>query len=233
MDMMIAQNDPVYLDRLVRYSNALEQRNKLLRDHVVDHHLYEAVEMTLVMAADDIYRGRMEWIDRLQEVFDEYYHLIAGDDEPVKLNYVRPDLPLQQLLDQARRHDEMVGHTSVGPHRDDLTMTVGHLPARRMASQGQCKTFTIALRLAQYDFLSRSTGMKPLLLLDDIFDKLDALRVERIIALATRPNMGQMFITDTNRDHLDQIMRRMGGDYRLWEVENGSFTPITTNHDEA
>ncbi|MDE6320730.1 MAG: DNA replication and repair protein RecF [Muribaculaceae bacterium] len=233
MDMMIAQNDPVYLDRLLRYTNALEQRNKLLRDRVVDHHLYEAVEMTLVLSADEIYRGRKEWIERLQAVFDEYYHLIAGDDEPVKLSYAPPELPLQLLLDQARRHDEMVGHTSVGPHRDDLTMTVGDLPARRMASQGQCKTFTIALRLAQYDFLSRTAGMKPLLLLDDIFDKLDALRVERIISLATRPNMGQIFITDTNRDHLDQIMRRVGGDYRLWEVDSGHFTPITTSNDEA
>lgn len=233
MDMMIAQNDPVYLDRLVRYTNALEQRNKLLRDHIVDHHLYEAVEMTMEIAAEEIYRGRTEWIGKLQGVFTDYYRLIAGDDESVGLNYRRPDKPLCELLDDARRHDEIVGHTSVGPHRDDLTMTVGTLPARRVASQGQCKTFTIALRLAQYDFLSRTAGMKPLLLLDDIFDKLDALRVERIISLATRPNMGQIFITDTNRDHLDQIMRRVGGDYRLWEVRSGSFTPITTHTDEA
>ncbi len=230
MDMMMAQNDAIYLDHLVRYNNALEQRNKLLRDHVVDHHLYEAVEMAMDINAQCIYRGRAQWIERLQEVFDEHYRLIAGDNEPVMLAYSTPDQPLSTLLDQARRHDEIVGHTSVGPHRDDLTMTIGGLPARRMASQGQCKTFTIALRLAQYDFLSRATGMRPLLLLDDIFDKLDALRVERIITLATRPQMGQIFITDTNRDHLDEIMRRVGGDYRLWQVDNGHFQPIDTSH---
>ena len=97
---------------------------------------------------------------------------------------------------------------------------------RRTASQGQCKTFVIALRLAQYEFLREATGMKPLLLLDDIFDKLDADRVTRIVRLVDDPDFGQIFITDTNRSHLDEIMSRTGGDYRLWEVADGSFTPL-------
>ena len=98
------------------------------------------------------------------------------------------------------------------------------MPMRRTGSQGQCKTFTIALRLAQYDFLRESTGMRPILLLDDIFDKLDASRVERIMGLVTGDGFGQIFITDTNRTHLDEIMGRTGGDYRLWRVEGGRFT---------
>ena len=97
---------------------------------------------------------------------------------------------------------------------------------RRTASQGQCKTFTIALRLAQYEFLRRATGLRPLLLLDDIFDKLDASRVERIITVVGRPEFGQIFITDTNRTHLDEIMTRTGGDYSLWSVTDGQFEPI-------
>lgn len=105
-------------------------------------------------------------------------------------------------------------------------MTLDGMPVRRTGSQGQCKTFTIALRLAQYEFLREATAMKPMLLLDDIFDKLDASRVERIMAIAERPDTGQIFITDTNRTHLDEIMRRTGGDYRLWEVSDGSFSPL-------
>jgi DNA replication and repair protein RecF len=101
---------------------------------------------------------------------------------------------------------------------------------RRTGSQGQCKTFVIALRLAQYEFLREATGMRPLLLLDDIFDKLDADRVERIMEIVESPIFGQIFITDTNRTHLNDIVSRTAGDYRLWEVSNGTFTPI--RHEE-
>ena len=99
---------------------------------------------------------------------------------------------------------------------------------RRTGSQGQCKTYTIALRLAQYDFLLNATAMKPMLLLDDIFDKLDASRVERIMEVVTQPSFGQIFVTDTNRTHLDEIMSRTGGDYRIWEVQDGIFTSLSS-----
>ena len=102
------------------------------------------------------------------------------------------------------------------------------MPMRRTASQGQCKTYTIALRLAQYEFLNNSVGMRPLLLLDDIFDKLDASRVERIMEVVAQPAFGQIFITDTNRTHLDEIMSRTGGDYRIWSVADGNFTALNT-----
>lgn len=229
MDQVIAQSDPVYLDRLIRYMRSLEQRNRMLREHVVDHTLYEAVELSMAASADYITKARADWAGRLQTIFREYYRLIAGDDEPVDLSYPAPELPLDRLLDQARRHDEMVGYTSVGPHRDDLTMEISSMPVRKVASQGQCKTFTIALRLAQYEFLrSSSPGLKPLLLLDDIFDKLDSTRVERIMEIARRDSIGQIFVTDTNRDHLDEIMSRVGEDYRLWAVVRGRFNQIPT-----
>lgn len=228
MDQVISQSDSVYLDHLIRYSRGLEQRNKLLRERVVDHTLYEVVEMTMAASAAYITEARSRWAQKLQTIFEEYYRLIAGDNEPVALSYARPQLSLEEQLDQARRHDEIAGHTSVGPHRDDLSMEIAGMPARRVASQGQCKTFTVAMRLAQYEFLRQHSGLKPLLLLDDIFDKLDSTRVERIMEIARRDSIGQIFVTDTNRDHLDEIMGRMGGDYRLWEVEHGKFTPIHT-----
>ena len=174
-------------------------------------------------------------MDELTEIFNRYYTAIAGSDEVVSIAYdstlSQPGATLTALLDSARRHDEIVKHTSVGPHRDDIEMLLDGMPVRRTGSQGQCKSFTIALRLAQYEFLSRATGMRPLLLLDDIFDKLDADRVERIVSVISSDSFGQIFITDTNRTHLDEIMSRSAGDYRLWHVERGVFTPVT--HDET
>lgn len=230
MDVVISQSDPVYLDNLIRYTRALEQRNRLLREGCVDPNLYSAVEIMLDMSGSYIHDVRAEWIGKLTDIFDRYYVSIAGENgEHVSLAYQsqlnRPGVTLQTLLDEARRHDEIVKHTSVGIHRDDIDMQLDGMPMRRTGSQGQCKTFTIALRMAQYEFLHSSTKMRPLLLLDDIFDKLDASRVERIMELVTSDSFGQIFITDTNRTHLDEIMRRTGGDYRMWSVENGDFTP--------
>ena len=181
------------------------------------------------MSADYIHSARSRRLSELTKIFNRYYSAIAGSDgETVNLTYEsglnRDGATLQTLMDEARRHDEIVKHTSVGIHRDDIGMTLDSMPMRRTGSQGQCKTFTIALRLAQYDFLHRATGMRPLLLLDDIFDKLDASRVERIMNLVTSDSFGQIFITDTNRTHLDEIMHRTGGDYRMWSVDNGIFS---------
>ena len=230
MDMVISQGDQLYLDHLIRYNRALEQRNKLLRDGVADHSLYLAVEMTMTFAAQYITQARRAWVEELTVMFNRYYSAIAGDGEEVSLAYstaLENGVMLDTLLEEARRHDEIVRHTSVGPHRDDLEMLLSGMPLRRTGSQGQCKTYTIAMRLAQYDFLHKAAGMKPLLLLDDIFDKLDATRVERIMEVVAQPSFGQIFVTDTNRTHLDEIMSRTGGDYRIWEVADGQFTPLT------
>ncbi len=232
MDMVISQSDTRYLDALIRYGRGLEQRNRLLKDGVVDHSLFDAVESMMEPAADYIFNARKQWVERLMPIFSRHYALISGEQEEPGLRYVSrlEEASLGQLMDEARRHDEIVKHTSVGPHRDDIELTLNGMEMRRTGSQGQCKTFVIALRLAQYEFLREATGMKPLLLLDDIFDKLDADRVTRIVQLVDEAGFGQIFITDTNRSHLDEIMGRTGGDYRLWEVENGEFKPL--HHEE-
>ena len=129
-------------------------------------------------------------------------------------------------LEHARSRDIVLQHTTVGPHRDEVLFTIDDMPLRQTASQGQAKTFVTALRFAQYVFLSENTHLHPLLLLDDIFDKLDAERVARIIEVVRGGNFGQIFITDTNRKHLDEIVAATGNDYRMWHVENGGFTPI-------
>lgn len=230
MDMVISQSDRTYLDHLIRYNKALEIRNKMLRDGVVDHSLYLAIEMSMDFAAQYIHQARSKWVEQLTDIFARYYRVIAGSDETICLSYRSSlnteGISLQQLLDDARRHDEIVKYTSVGIHRDDIDMSLNNMPVRKTASQGQCKTYTIALRLAQYDFLCKSSNMHPILLLDDIFDKLDASRVERIMTVVEDDQFGQIFITDTNRTHLDEIMQRTGGHYSMWEVANGTFTPI-------
>lgn len=230
MDMVISQSDAGYLDALIKYSRLLEQRNKLLRAHVVDHTLYEAIEMSLSMAARRIHETRMGWLPKFSELLSHYYTRIAGDGETATVNlrsHQSGDADLQKLLDSSRRHDEAVGYTSVGPHRDDLAITVDGLDARRAASQGQCKSVTLAMRLAQYDFLREATGLKPLFLLDDIFDKLDSSRVQRIVEIVKSDKFGQIFITDTNRDHLDTILRESGGERKMWHVDKGVFTEST------
>ncbi|MDE7396855.1 MAG: DNA replication and repair protein RecF [Muribaculum sp.] len=233
MDMVISQSDPVYLDHLIRYSRALEQRNSLLRARIADRNLYEAVEMVMDAAAEAIHSRRATWVAALTEIFNATYHDIAGvNAENVSLEYISTlnDEPsLIRQLEAERQHDEAVRHTTVGPHRDDIGMFVDSMPLKRAGSQGQIKTFAIALRLAQYEFLRLASpaGLRPLLLLDDIFDKLDASRVERIVETVTaNPAYGQIFITDTNRSHLDEILRRTPGDNRLWSVADGKFSPL-------
>lgn len=230
MDMVISQADPVYLDHLIRYTRALQQRNKMLRDHIADPNLYLAVELSMEPSALYITSKRSEWTAELSGIFAKRYAAIAADTEvpaiALQSHLAEEPAGLGVLLDRNRRRDEALGYTSVGPHRDDLDLQLNGMPVRRVASQGQCKTYTIALRLAQYEFLEESSGMKPLLLLDDIFDRLDAERVEKLIDVVASPGFGQIFITDTNRTHLDQIISLQSSSHSSWQVTSGSFTPL-------
>ncbi|MBE6304938.1 MAG: DNA replication/repair protein RecF [Bacteroidales bacterium] len=229
MDMVISQGDARYLDALIRYTKALEQRNRMLKDGVSDASLYYAIEAMMEPAAQYIFETRTEWVKSLEPIFRDFYERISGSDEVPGLTYssqMQDAKSYADMMECHRQRDIILRHTSAGTHRDDILFTLNDMEMRRTGSQGQCKTFVVALRLAQYAFLSQTTGMKPLLLLDDIFDKLDSCRVERIVKLVEDPAFGQIFITDTNRSHLDEIMMRAGGDYRLWEVNNGHFTPL-------
>ena len=234
IDMIISQADAPYLDALMRYNQALEQRNRLLRDGASDPYLFESLEAMMDADARLIESRRESYLDELSREFASYYSQIAADGECVGISYVRNTAaypsPARAWSD-LRARDSILKFTSKGPHRDDIAFTICGLPARQTASQGQTKTLTIALRFAQYSFLKRVTGHAPLLLLDDIFDKLDSERVARIMQIVSRDDFGQIFITDTNRKHLDEILRHTGPDYRMWLVENGSFNPIVA--DEA
>ena len=233
IDQIISQSDARYLEALVRYNAALEQRNKLLRDESSDTGLYEVLEVQLELASEYISSRRATVINRLIEIFQPYYQTIAGrDDERATLEYTHSDYPdgLAAHLARMRTRDAALHYTASGTHRDDIAFAIDGMPVRRTASQGQTKTFTTALRFAQYELLRESLGVKPLLLLDDIFDKLDAGRVCRIMRIvSTNDSFGQIFITDTNRRHLDETVADLpaeNGSYRLWHVEDGIFNPI-------
>lgn len=225
MDVVISQFDRDYLEALIRYNKALQQRNTLLKaDLEPEPELMQVWEDMMAATGQLVYDKRKAFIQEFVPVFQAYYAHISQGQEQVGLSYqshaAGGDWP--SLLEAARQRDRILGYTTRGIHKDDLIMELGHFPIKREGSQGQNKTYLIALKLAQFDFLKR-TGSRttPIVLLDDIFDKLDAARVEQIVKLVAGDNFGQTFITDTNRDHLDKILHKIDGDYRLFEVDNG------------
>lgn len=236
IDLIISQSDPVYLDRLIRYNSLLQQRNRLLRDKTSDPNLLAAIELPMSAAAQYITEARLKIVERLSPIFGKLYAQISRTDESPSISLVSQiassGKSLEELFNESRAKDSILGHSTVGPHRDDLELLLNSMPVKTTASQGQAKTFTLALRLSQYEFLREASGMKPLLLLDDIFDKLDSERVGNIIDIVSRELFGQIFITDTNRDHLDSIMAVTDTDYKLWEVTDGHFSPLNQLENE-
>lgn len=226
MDVVISQYNRDYLSALIRYNRALQQRNALLRgEREADGEMLSLVEEMMAVEAETVYRGRCNFVEELVPIFKEFYSQIAGDDEEVSMRYRShlADKPLQQLMLESRADDRRIGYTTKGIHRDELIMQLAGYPIRKEGSQGQNKSYLVSLKLAQFDFLRRKGRETPLLLLDDIFDKLDSKRVEKIVALVSGDRFGQIFITDVNREHTDSILECIEGEYKLFEVTKGSI----------
>ena len=229
MDVVISQADPAYLSRLIRYNKALESRNKMLRAGVHDKLLYESIEVNMSETATAIHAARKEWTAEIQPDFARYYSRISGDAETASLSYksILNERSLSDVFESERGRDLALGFTSAGIHRDDIVTRLGDYSMRRLGNQGQVKTFTIALKLAIFDYLRRKGSETPILLLDDIFDKLDSSRVARIISeVSGGDNFGQIFITDTNREHLDETLEGIRSESALFEVTDGRFDEI-------
>lgn len=224
VDMVISQYDSEYLNALIRYNRVLQQRNVMLRADVMpDAEMFSLIEEMMVAEAVRIHQGRKQFVEELVPVFSRFHSIITGGNDEVALLY-RSHLnenDLRELLAASRADDRSLGYTSKGVHRDELVMKLGGYPIRKEGSQGQNKSFLVALKLAQYDFLYRKGGETPILLLDDIFDKLDSNRVEQIVNLVSGDGFGQIFITDVNREHTDGILEQIDGAYRLFEVDQG------------
>lgn len=231
MDQVISQFDKTYLNALIRYNEALTQRNCLLKQDppVTDLSLYRLWEEQMDFYGQQLYQARRQFIDEFTPVFQEFYQQISLDREQVSLTYTShfAQGSLIPLLDEVRSRDAAVQYTTRGAHKDELEMSLEEYPMKQIGSQGQNKTFLVTLKLAQFDFLRRKGHTTPILLLDDIFDRLDGDRVEQIVRLVASNRFGQIFITDTNREYLDRIIGALTDSYKLFGVEEGTYTLLS------
>ncbi|MDR2626874.1 MAG: DNA replication and repair protein RecF [Dysgonamonadaceae bacterium] len=223
VDMIISQYDREYLHALIDYNKALEQRNALLKNELHDDSLMEILDDRMAACARPIHAKRRLFLEAFLPIFKAFYRVISQDGETVNLEYESQlhHADLSDLLAGKRDRDRLLGYSTQGIHKDDFHFLLGDYLMKKIGSQGQNKTYLIALKLAQFDFLAKKGNALPVLLLDDIFDKLDALRVEQIVKLVSGDTFGQIFITDTNREHLDEILHKMNHDYRLFYVDRG------------
>lgn len=225
IDQQLSQQDPVYMDMLISYNKVLTQRNTILREGTMSKELIDILDMQMSRYAEYIYNKRIGFIRQFVPIFNKYYQLISDSTEFVSVNYVSQlndtDGNLKPLLEGSVRKDLTLGFTSVGVHKDDLEMLIGKELIRKVGSQGQQKTFLISLKISQYELLSRYSQTKPILMLDDIFDRLDSNRVSKIISMVSGEDFGQIFITDTNREYIDKIVASTGNDFYIYTVKNG------------
>ena len=228
MDSVISQYDKQYLEYLTRYNALLKQRNALLKQY--EEHpmqapaeLFEVLELQMAELGVYLYQQRTDFINRFTPAFQEMYSAISGDSEQVSLHYTSQlqERNLIEAFARTRQRDLAIGWTTQGIHKDELDMRLGEYPLKRVGSQGQQKSYLLAMKLGQAIFLG-----KPILLLDDIFDKLDQERVERIIQLVSSHRFGQIFITDTDRQHLTAMLEAMPKIATIFQVTNGQFNAL-------
>ena len=228
MDVVIGQRNRKYLDCLTNYNALLKQRNALLKQYAdapnPPDDLLEVLEWQMVEPAEYIFQARTDFFKEFEPYFQEVYKVISGSAETPALHYISQlqNRELREAYIKTRQRDLILGWTSQGPHKDDLDMRLGEWPLKQVGSQGQQRTFVLAMKLAQALYLADITGEAPILLLDDIFDRLDSERVERIVAMVQGEQFGQIFITDTDRQHLTEIIQP-GPDAKIFHVENGQI----------
>lgn len=224
---VISQYDKEYLIDIINYNKALAQRNTLLktfaRTNSFDAETLAIWDEQLISNGERIYNKRVDFIEKLIPIFQKYYELISLGREKVQLVYQShlENGNFRNILKEAQQKDRMLQYTSVGIHRDDLVFNLDGFPIKKIGSQGQQKTYLVALKFAKFDFIKSVNGFKPILLLDDIFDKFDSARVMQIIKMVSDENFGQIFITDTNKDHLEEILTKIEIENSIFYIENG------------
>ncbi|HNW89781.1 MAG TPA: DNA replication and repair protein RecF [Bacteroidales bacterium] len=232
LDSFISQFDHVYLDDLINYNKALFQRNKLLKiffeDHTFDAEALEIWDNQLISLGTKIHAKRTSFILDFIPYFNHYFELISGKKESVSLVYESQlnDAQLEGLLKSSLSRDRILLYTSCGIHKDDLSFNIEGFPLRKFGSQGQQKSYTIAIKLAQFEYIKNMKGFKPIVLFDDIFDKLDDERVEHIIKLATDNNFGQVFITDTQKERIISTMKKINSPGKVFVISDNNAKEI-------
>lgn len=229
MDGIISQFDRPYLDALMRYNAILEQRNALLKNvaktGLFDTESMEVWDEQLVERAKIIYKKRKNFIEKFTPLLQRYFAEIARSDEQIDFVYKSQldEANFDDLLKQNGDRDKILGYTTAGIHKDDLVFQLHGHPIKKVGSQGQQKSFLIALKLAQFDELTLALGVKPILLLDDVFDKLDNERVTQLMKLVSEHKFGQVLVTDTDEDRVRAIFAKIDVPMRLFHVESGKL----------
>lgn len=228
IDSFIAQFDKEYLYQLMQYNKMLEQRNALLKrffeQHFFDENLLNSYNEKLISFGQYIFEKRQAFMLDFEQLFLKYYHQISMQSDVISLKYesMLQHENMHEMLQQSLNNDKAAQRTTKGIHKDDLLFEINGFPLKRMGSQGQQKSFIIALKLAQYEYLFNKTAIKPLLLLDDIFEKLDNNRLAIILTMIAEENFGQIFISDTDKKRLEEMFKNLQADIKYFEINKGA-----------
>ena len=227
VNAVLSQMEQSYLSDAQQYNRTLLQRNKLLKAGVTDEDLLSAFDERLAALAQPIFERRSVFCERLVPMVQQYYAEISGGREQVGIEY-RSDLQkgdLRELLRSRRERDQVFRFTTAGVQRDDFLFTMDGHPIRRCGSQGQQKSFLVALKFAQYEVMKEGYGYPPIMLLDDLFDKLDMNRVGNLLRVVADKEFGQIFLSDSNKVRTESIVDKLTADRSYFETAGGVFTP--------
>lgn len=228
VNSVISQMDREYMTSLQQYNRLLLQRNRILKEAEPDRALLEVVDMRMASCAEPVYDARKRFVEELRPVVAEYYKALSGDSEQVEVSYSSElsKASLDAILSSAFEKDRVLKYTTSGIHRDDLIFTMNGHPIRRFGSQGQQKSFLVALKFAQYEIMKNNYGFAPILLLDDVFDKLDMSRISNLLQMVASSDFGQIFITDSNKVRMSGIVDGLTKDRVYFDTSEGTFTRI-------
>lgn len=224
IDEVISQQDKKYLQTLISYNKVVSQRNALLK-YFAANRTFDALNLSvyneqLVSLGSVIYQKRNTFLKEFVPIFNEKHQVISGNKEAVNLIYKSKlhEVSFEELLAQSLEKDKVLQYTSAGTHKDDLSFEIEGYPIKKFGSQGQQKTYLIALKLAQFEFIKKQLQITPILLLDDVFDKLDEHRVSHIISLVNTNELGQIFITDTHADRTEAVLKQSNQSYQIFKL---------------
>ncbi len=228
VNAVLSQMDREYMTALQQYNRLLLQRNRMLKDMQADPSLLEVIDMKMSALAEPIYKARKQFIEELKPLVSEYYRNLSGDAEQIGIEYESElsKAPLEQILSSSYEKDRILKYTTAGVQRDDFIFTMNGHPIRRCGSQGQQKSFLVSLKFAQYEIMKRNYGFAPVLLLDDVFDKLDMGRISNLLQMVASKDFGQIFITDSNKVRMSGIVDGLTRDRAYFETVEGTFNRI-------
>lgn len=232
MNAVIGQYDHVYLENVIAYNRVISQRNSLLKEsngRSPNFDVLDVLDQQLIQYGLPVYEARRNFAEKLLPVFQEFYQHVSGMKEEVSLSYSSQlhGKDFGDILLASRNKDLAIQYTTAGIHKDDLQMQLSGYPLKKVGSQGQQKTFLVALKLAEFEFMHELMKLPPILLLDDVFDKLDAIRVKQIIKLVADNKFGQIFITDTNEIRVKEILKEIPAENKIYHIKKSGPEEIS------